>query len=173
MVLQVINSPTSQSCRKDGERWSPRESLCHMQCAHQLGGTVMPLSKSLMAKSQNKVWRSGVGLSHCLGAPGQRSCELTCSLLTQCVPRRKRCLFLMYTKMACGLEAPLIATFPSILPPCSAGRGEASSGLVLPTLASPVSSPPHSRAWFGTRSPTSSGPLGGTCWTVASSPRIK
>ena len=45
-------------------------------------------------------------------------------------------MFLPSTKMACGLEATLGTSSPSIHPPGSAGWGETSSGLVLPTSAS-------------------------------------
>lgn len=44
--------------------------LSHMLCDHQLRVTALPLSKSLMAETQNKVWHSVVEFSHSLGAPG-------------------------------------------------------------------------------------------------------
>lgn len=66
-------------------------------------------------------------------------CKPTRSLLIKCVPWRKNCPFLFYTKIMCGLEATSEVSFFHSL--CSAGQEEASSSLVLPTPACPVSSP--------------------------------
>lgn len=108
-----------------------------------------------------------------VGANDQKEFCKSASFLLTSVCSGGRDVFLTHVKMGWGLEATSEASSPSILPPYSTGRGEVSSGPGLPTPASPVSLALLSPAWFGMRFPISSGPLGGMCWTVASSPRIK